>query len=73
MTVNDKGPQVEIMLHDVYKTYVMGEVKVQVLKGINLDIYKGQLTAILGTPALANRGFHSEINQDLKEQRDGKS
>jgi len=48
MTDNDKGLQVEIKLEDVSKTYVMGEVKVPVLKGLNLEIYKGQLTAILG-------------------------
>ena len=48
MTENDKGTQVEIKLDDVYKTYAMGEVKVPVLKGIDLDIYQGQLTAILG-------------------------
>jgi len=48
MTENGKKAQVEIKLEDVSKTYVMGEVKVPVLKGLNLEIYKGQLTAILG-------------------------
>ena len=47
-TENGKKAQVEIKLEDVSKTYVMGEVKVPVLKGIDLEIYKGQLTAILG-------------------------
>ena len=45
---NGKAPKVEIKLEDVSKTYVMGEVKVPVLKGLDLEIYKGQLTAILG-------------------------
>ncbi len=48
MTENAAGPPVEIKLIDVHKTYIMGEVKVPVLKGINLEIYRGQLTAILG-------------------------
>jgi putative ABC transport system ATP-binding protein len=48
MTETGKKSQVEIKLEDVSKTYVMGEVKVPVLKGLNLEIYKGQLTAILG-------------------------
>ena len=38
MTGNDKAPQIELKLVDVYKTYAMGEVKVPVLKGINLEI-----------------------------------
>ena len=48
MVDNEKSPQVEIKLVDLYKTYDMGEVKVPVLKGVNLEIYKGQLLAILG-------------------------
>ena len=38
----------EIKLKEIKKTYVMGEVKVPVLKGINLELYKGKLTVILG-------------------------
>jgi len=48
MVDNEKSPQVEIKLVDLYKTYDMGEVKVPVLKGLDLEIYKGQLLAILG-------------------------
>jgi putative ABC transport system ATP-binding protein len=37
-----------IRCENVHKTYVMGEVKVPVLKGIDLEIIKGELTVILG-------------------------
>ena len=37
-----------IKLKDVWKTYVMGKVSLDVLRGINLDIYRGEFVAILG-------------------------
>ena len=40
--------EVELSLKGITKTYTMGEVKVPVLHGIDLDIYKGELTVILG-------------------------
>ncbi len=39
---------VEIQCRDVRKTYIMGEVEVPVLRGIDVDIYRGELTVILG-------------------------
>ena len=41
--------KIELSLKDIKKTYTMGEVKVPVLHGINLDIYSGELTVILGS------------------------
>ncbi len=41
-------PEAAIRCENVHKTYVMGEIKVPVLKGINLEIIKGELTVILG-------------------------
>lgn len=38
----------EIRLSGITKTYVMGEVQVPVLHGIDLEIVKGELTVILG-------------------------
>lgn len=38
----------ELVLKNLYKTYVMGEVEVPVLRGINTEIFKGELTVILG-------------------------
>jgi putative ABC transport system ATP-binding protein len=37
-----------IRLKDVWKTYFMGKVSLDVLRGINLDIYRGEFVAILG-------------------------
>ncbi len=37
-----------IQLHDVWKTYVMGEEKLDVLRGVTLTINKGEFVAILG-------------------------
>ena len=42
------SPETEIKVVGIEKTYVMGEVKVPVLKGIDAEIYRGQLTVILG-------------------------
>src|SRR3989344_556775 len=40
----------KILLHlkDVWKTYFMGEQPLHVLKNINIEIYQGDFTAILG-------------------------
>ena len=40
--------KVIIKLRDVWKTYFMGDEQLDVLKNINLDIYKGEFVAILG-------------------------
>jgi putative ABC transport system ATP-binding protein len=37
-----------IELHNVFKTYQMGDVQVNALNGLTLDIAKGELTAIMG-------------------------
>ena len=37
-----------IKLKDVWKTYLMGKVSLDVLRGINLNIYRGEFVAILG-------------------------
>jgi ABC-type lipoprotein export system ATPase subunit len=37
-----------ITLRDLYKTYYLGEVEVQVLRGISLDIAQGELVALMG-------------------------
>src|SRR5438093_10614371 len=37
-----------IRLKDIYKTYHLGELDVPVLKGISLDIERGELVALMG-------------------------
>src|SRR6202048_3277692 len=37
-----------ITLKDIYKTYFLGEVDVPVLKGVSLEIGKGEMAALMG-------------------------
>jgi ABC-type lipoprotein export system ATPase subunit len=37
-----------IAVKDIYKTYVLGEVDVPVLKGISLEIRRGEMVALMG-------------------------
>lgn len=48
MAKKDQGKQAEICLRGVKRTFVMGEVQVPVLKGVELEILRGELTVILG-------------------------
>lgn len=41
-------PDAAIQCRDLHKTYVMGEVEVPVLRGIDVDIYGGELSVVLG-------------------------
>jgi len=40
--------EVTIRMEDVWKTYIMGDNKINALQGINLDIYKGEFHCIMG-------------------------
>src|SRR5512143_311024 len=38
-----------IELHDIYKTYNLGEIDVPVLRGISLSVAQGEFVALMGT------------------------
>jgi putative ABC transport system ATP-binding protein len=47
-----QSPQVSediLILHDVYKSYQLGEVKVAALKALSLTLKAGEFTAVVGT------------------------
>lgn len=46
--IEKKSKQSEIELKGIKKTYIMGEVSAPVLHGIDLKIYKGEITVIRG-------------------------
>src|SRR5271170_1401815 len=37
-----------IQLRDIFKTYRVGEIDVPVLKGVSLDVLRGELVALMG-------------------------
>ncbi len=43
------SPDVVIQLRDISKTYDTGEVRVEALKGVSLEILRGQFVAIMGS------------------------
>jgi putative ABC transport system ATP-binding protein len=48
MVRDDAGRRAVIDVRDVTKTYQMGEMSLQVLKGITLNIYAGEFVSIMG-------------------------
>ena len=44
----DPGADVVFHVHDVTKVYPMGEVEVQALRGVDMDLYRGELVVLLG-------------------------
>ena len=50
-----------IMLHNIHKTYFLDGVKVHALKGISLNIDKGEFLAIMGTSGSGKSTFMNII------------
>lgn len=46
-----------VSVKDLQKTYVMGEVEVRALRGINLDIYEAEFLAIMGASGSGKSTF----------------
>jgi len=46
--VDANGRKAVIDIHDITKTYEMGELSLQVLKGISLQVYQGEFLSIMG-------------------------
>lgn len=38
-----------VKIHQVFKTYLLGEVQIKALKGLSLDIMPGEFTALIGS------------------------
>jgi len=48
MTVQHNGKTPVISLRGIVKTYQMGDVEVQALRGVDVDVYPGEMIAIMG-------------------------
>lgn len=48
IALDDQGRIAVIDIHDITKTYYMGKIELQVLKGITLQIYPGEFLSIMG-------------------------
>ncbi|MCB9135182.1 MAG: ABC transporter ATP-binding protein [Anaerolineales bacterium] len=48
MHANSSSPDIVIRVDNVRKTYQMGEIEVHALRGVSLEIHRGEVVAIMG-------------------------
>ena len=65
------SPEVVFMTRGLTKVYEMGEVKVQALRGIDLELYRGELVVLLG-PSGSGKSTLLNILGGLDTATDGK-
>lgn len=46
--VDAQGRRAVIDIHDITKTYMMGDIEVNALRGVSLQIYEGEVVSIMG-------------------------
>ena len=51
-----------LKVENIYKNYLMGKSKVEVLKDINLEIAEGEIVAIIGPSGVGKIIFFRYIN-----------
>ena len=39
---------VVLAVHDLHKTYIMGDEKVEVLKGVDMEVKSGEIVSVVG-------------------------
>jgi putative ABC transport system ATP-binding protein len=47
-TVDEQGRRAVIDIRDITKTYLMGDIEVNALRGVSLQIYEGEVVSIMG-------------------------